>query len=98
VTRAATLTINPASSSTDRVSVTRAEYDSGKRTIRVEATSTSASATLQVFNASNGALIGTLSNRGGGQYGGEFGLSSNPQTITVRSSLGGSATASVTLK
>ena len=103
VTRSATLTINPASApppppATDTVRITRAEFDSGKRILRVEATSTSASATLQVFNTGTGALIGTLGNSGGGQYRGEFGVSTNPQNITVRSSLGGSATRAVDVK
>lgn len=102
VTRSATLTINPAATtpppSTDTVSITRAEYDSGKRTLRVEATSTSSNATLQVFVSATGQLIGTLSNNGGGQYRGEFSVSTNPQNITVRSSLGGVATRSVTAR
>lgn len=103
VTRSATLTINTASAlppppATDTVRITRAEFDSGKRSLRVEATSTSASATLQVFNSATGTLIGTLSNSGGGQYRGEFGVSSNPQNITVRSSLGGVATRTVDAK
>jgi len=61
----------------------------------VEATSTRSTATLQVFVSSTGQLIGTLSNTGGGQYRGEFNVSTNPQNITVRSSLGGVATRSV---
>ena len=101
VTRSATLTINPASApppSTDTVNVTRAEYESDKRVLRVEATSTSSSATLQVFVSSTGQLLGTMSNNGGGQYRGEFAASTNPQNITVRSSLGGVATRSVVAK
>ncbi|HEV2835468.1 MAG TPA: VCBS repeat-containing protein [Pyrinomonadaceae bacterium] len=103
VTRSATLTINPASApppppSTDTVNITRAEYDSAKRSLRVEATSTSSSATLQAFVSSTGQLIGTLSNAGGGQYRGELSFSTNPQNITVRSSLGGVATRSVVAK
>jgi len=94
-TRNATLTITPPTSTTDRVSITRAEYERSKRTLRVEATSTRSTATLQVFNTSSGQLIGTLRNNGGGRYSGQFSLSANPQNITVRSSLGGSATRSV---
>lgn len=98
VTRSASLTINSASApppppSTDTVRITRAEFDSGKRILRVEATSSSSGATLQVFNTGTGALIGTLS---GGR--GEFSVSSNPQNITVRSSLGGVATRAVDAK
>ena len=102
LTRSATLTINPAVTTpppaTDTVRITRAEFDSGKRILRVEATSTSASATLQVFNTASGALIGTLGNSGAGQYRGEFSVSTNPQNITVRSSLGGVATRTVDAK
>ena len=102
VSRSATLTINPAATtpppSTDTVSITRAEYDSGKRALRVEATSTSSNATLQVFVSATGQLIGTLSNNGGGQYRGEFTVSTNPQNITVRSNQGGVATRSVTAR
>jgi hypothetical protein len=43
-------------------------------------------------------LLGTLSNGGGGQYRGEFSAATNPQNITVRSSLGGEATRSVVAK
>ena len=104
VTRSATLTINSASTppppppATDTFNVTRAEYDSGKGLLRVEATSTNGSATLRVFVTSTGQLMGTMSNSGGGQYRGEFSASTNPQNITVRSSLGGVATRSVVAK
>lgn len=103
ITRSASLTINPVNApppppATDTVRITRAEYDSGKRTVRVEATSTSSSATLRVFVTSTGALLGTLSNSGGGQYRGELSSSTNPQNITVKSSLGGVATANVVAK
>jgi hypothetical protein len=87
--------LNPAGATTDTVNVTRADYDRDKRKLKVEATSTSSKATLQVFNTSSGQLIGTLSNNGGGGYSGQFNSSVNPQSITVRSSLGGVATRSV---
>jgi hypothetical protein len=79
----------------DTVSITRAEYD-GR--LRVEATSTSSSATLRAYVTSSGALIGTLSNSGGGQCRGEWSWPANPGSVTVKSSLGGSATRTVTLK
>ena len=96
--RSSTLIINPAAPGTDTVSITRAEYDNSNRRLRVEATSTRATATLQVFVTSTGQLIGTLSNDGGGRFRGEFSWSVNPQSITVRSNFGGQATRSVTLK
>ena len=95
--RSATLTINPASA-TDTVTITRAEYDGGNRRLRVEATSTRATATLQVFVTSSGQLIGTLSNDGGGRFRGEFSWLVNPQSITVRSNFGSQATRTVTLR
>jgi hypothetical protein len=94
--RSATLTINPPG--TDTISITRAEYESGNRRLRVEATSTRATATLQVFVTSTGQLIGTLSNEGSGRFRGEFTWPVNPQSITVRSNFGGQATRTVTLR
>jgi hypothetical protein len=100
ITRSATLTVNappppPPPPSTDTVRITRAEYDASKQKLRVEATSTGANATLQVFNTSSGQLIGTLSNNGGGRYSGQLNTPLNPRSITVRSSLGGTATGAV---
>jgi hypothetical protein len=100
ITRSATLTLNPTPPpppppSADTVRITRAEYDSDKRRLRVDATSTSSSATLQVFNTASGQLIGTLANSGGGRYGAQLNSSSNPRNITIRSSLGGTATGAV---
>jgi hypothetical protein len=99
VSKTATLTVTaqppPA---TDTVAIQVAEYASGNRQLRVEATSSNASATLRVYASATNTLIGTLRNEGGGRYRGEFSLSSNPQQIMVRSSLGGSATRSVTVK
>ncbi|MGY1681796.1 putative Ig domain-containing protein [Geodermatophilus sp. SYSU D01176] len=94
-TLVADLTVTPASAPTpaDTVSIGRAEYDSDKRQLRVEATSSGSGATLRVHVTSTGALIGTLS--GGG---GQFSVTTNPQSITVRSSLGGSATRTVTAR
>jgi hypothetical protein len=99
VSKTATLTVTAQPPpTTDTVGVQVAEYASGNRELRVEATSSNASATLQVYVTATNTLIGTLRNEGGGRYRGEFSLSSNPQNITVRSSLGGSATKAVTVK
>jgi hypothetical protein len=51
-----------------------------------------------VFVTATGQLLGTLANNGGGQYRAELSVSTNPQNITVRSSLGGVATSSVVAK
>jgi hypothetical protein len=94
VGQSATLTIR-VSAPSDTVSVTRAEYDAGRRELRVEATSSSSSATLRAVNHSTGALIGTLQNSGGGQYRGQFTGVDNPGVVRVTSSLGGSSTRTV---
>jgi photosystem II stability/assembly factor-like uncharacterized protein len=98
VTKTAQLTIQPAPAATDRVSVTRAEYTVQKRGLRIEATSTSASATLRVYVTSTDALIGTLKKLGGSKHAGQFTWPSNPQSVTVRSTAGGSASATVVAK
>ncbi|HVG34600.1 MAG TPA: hypothetical protein VM911_16140, partial [Pyrinomonadaceae bacterium] len=95
---AATLTLNPAPATADTVSISLAQYETSKRTLRVEATSTRSTATLQVFIAAGGQLIGTLTNNGGGKYSGQFNIATNPQSINVRSSAGGSATRAVVAK
>lgn len=82
----------------DTVAIQRAEYRASKRELRVEATSSNASATLTVFVTSSGQQIGTLSNTGGGRFGGTLTFPVNPVNITVRSSSGGSASRAVTLK
>ena len=82
----------------DTVNIGRAEYVSGKAELRVEATSTNANTSLQVFVTSSNELIGTLNNQGGGKYKGQFNWPVNPQNITVNSSSGGSASANVQLK
>src|SRR5262249_46792674 len=97
LTKTATLTVSPATP-VDTVAVTLAEYKVADQILNVEATSTSASATLQGFVTSTGARIGTLSNAGGGTYQGQFSWPVNPQSITVRSNLGGSATTAVQAK
>ena len=80
VTRTATLTVIAAATTAPHtITITRAEHDTGKRTLRVDATSNPTGATLRAYGSSSGALVGTLS--GGG---GTFSLGSNPQSITVK--------------
>jgi hypothetical protein len=105
VTLSTTLTVNPVaapppppSAATDTVAVQRAEYNSGKLNLRLDATSTSSTATLKAYVTSTGALLGTLTNAGAGRYSGQLTSSTNPQNITVKSSLGGSASRTVVLK
>lgn len=82
----------------DTVNINRTEYDAGKDELRVDATSTNVGAILQAFVTSSNQLIGTLDNKGGGNFEGRLSWPVNPQNITVRSSAGGSASANVTLK
>lgn len=93
-----TPTRTPTTAASDTVSIQRAEYSAGNDELRVEATSTSANATLQVYVTSTNTLIGTLRNEGGGRYRGDFSWPTNPQNITIRSSLGGVASRTVTVK
>lgn len=88
-------TVTPAS---DTVSISRADYESAKSTLRVEASSSKSIAALQVFVTSTNQLIGTLTNNGGGKYSGAFTQSTNPQNITLKSNLGGSKSSAVTPK
>lgn len=82
----------------DTVAITRAEYKRGKKQLRMEATSTSSSATLDVYVTTTGTLVGRLGNLGGGRYGSQFSWPTNPQNVTVKSSLGGSASAPVAVR
>jgi PKD repeat protein len=96
VTRSAGLSVTAAAS--DTVTIQQADYFAHKRQLRVGAKSTSATATLRVYVTSTGALIGTLQNLGDGRYTGHFTWPVNPKNISVRSSLCGSATRTVTSK
>jgi hypothetical protein len=82
----------------DKVGVTSAVYSTSKHQLSVQATSSSSTATLSVYVTATRQLIGTLSNNGGGNYSGKFAWPTNPQNITVRSSLGGSATKAVKVR
>jgi hypothetical protein len=98
-TGTAKLVVNPpAAQASDTVAIQRVEYVAAKRQLSVQATSTNAAATLTVSVAATGQVIGVLANRGDGRYDGTFSVATNPQTIVVRSSLGGSASRAVTLK
>jgi FG-GAP-like repeat len=82
----------------DTVAVTRAEYFVARRELRIGATSMNPAATLSVSVTATGERIGTLTNSGGGSYRGRFKWSPNPQQITVTSSAGGSAVATVSTR
>jgi hypothetical protein len=97
VTRSATLTVTPQAAA-GTVAIQVADYSSGSRQLRVEASSTVSAATLTVYVTSTNAVIGTLQNQGGGRYRRDFSWPSNPQNITVRSSTGASASRAVTAR
>lgn len=88
----------PVAQASDTVAIQKVEYVVSKRQLSVQATSTNASATLTVYTAATGQAIGVLGSRGGGRYDGTFNVATNPQTIIVRSSLGGSASRAVQSK
>jgi hypothetical protein len=94
LTRTAALTVAPPMT-TDTVTITLAQYRASSKRLSVQATSTNATETLKVYVTATGQLIGTLTNNGG-MYSGQFKWPTNPQNITVKSSLGGSSSAIVT--
>jgi hypothetical protein len=82
----------------DTVRIQRAEYQSSKKALRVDATGTDPTATLRVYVTTTGALVGTLKNNGNGRFSASLSWPAYPNNITVRSSLGGSDSSPVALK
>jgi hypothetical protein len=81
---------------TDTIEIDTAVYTNGNHMLKVRAASSVKSnsrnaPTLRAYVTSSNALIGTLSGNSDGSYNGDFTWATNPQVITVRSSLGGSA-------
>jgi hypothetical protein len=95
VTKSAGLIVT---SAMDPVEIQQADYFASRHELRVAATSSGLAPTLQAYVTSTGALIGTLKHYDGNRYNGRFAWPMNPQSITVRSSLCGSATKAVTPK
>jgi hypothetical protein len=81
----------------DTVKITRAELVVKGLSLRVEATSTTPTATLTLFNAATGQLIGTMTNLVSGKDSFQ-GTVSPVQTLLLTSSLGGTATGAVVQK
>ncbi|HEY3602927.1 MAG TPA: plastocyanin/azurin family copper-binding protein [Chthoniobacterales bacterium] len=79
----------------DTVVITRAQYLISSSQLTVQATDSNDTATLTVSQTRTGTIIGTLINKGGGNYSGKFTGITNPQNITVTSNFGGSASARV---
>ena len=86
---------NGGGTTTDTVTISRAQYSTSKGTLTVQASSSAGTtAVLQVFNTTTNVLIGTLPASGKGS----FRISPAPTNITVKSSLGGSASAAVVIR
>lgn len=98
ITKTTTLVIAPSNAQGDTVAIQRADYEVSKKQLKVEATSTSLTATLTVSVTATQQVIGILTNKGAGQYAGTFTLPTNPQNITVTSNLTGKASRAVALK
>jgi hypothetical protein len=97
VTKTADLNVSP-QAATDTVTIMRADYTASKRELRIQATSTNRTAVLKAYTTDTNHLIGTLTNKGQGKYDSTFLWPEFPQTVVVRSSLGGSATKAVSLR
>ncbi len=79
----------------DTVQITAAQYTTATSQLQVKATDSDPSATLTVSVTRTGTILGTMTNRGGGNYQAKFTGIANPRNITVTSDLGGSASARV---
>jgi photosystem II stability/assembly factor-like uncharacterized protein len=95
VSRSVALTVTTTS---DTVAIQAADYFRNRQVLRVEATSTTSTAALSVYETPSGAFIGTLTRYDGSRHRGEFTWPVNPQNITVRSDRCGLAASNVTVK
>lgn len=88
-----TLTITPSTAppTSDTVHITRAEWKSGL--LRIDATSSNPDAILSVYLTASDSFMFGMTNLGGGTYQAQHEEVFNPEQITVKSNLGGSATA-----
>jgi hypothetical protein len=86
----------------DSVAITKAQLTRKTSDLKIEATSTSPTTTITVYNAATGALLGTLDNAGGGKYKGSvflFVAANAPvPAITLKSALGGTTSGTVQVK
>jgi len=76
----------------DTVKISKAIWSTKTARLDVDATSTSATATIGAYNSVTGVLMGTLTNAGGGKYKGSFIAFPTGGTITLKSTLGGTVT------
>lgn len=82
----------------DTVTITRAQYATQRSQLTVQATDSNPTAILTVSVTSSGVVLGNMTNKGGGSYTAKFTGVANPVNITVKSNLGGSASAAVRAK
>jgi hypothetical protein len=81
----------------ETLTITGAQYNTARQLFQVKATDSNPAATLQVYVTSTNTLIGTLRKNATG-YVGKFSWPTNPVNITVKSSLGATASANVRVK
>jgi hypothetical protein len=95
ITRTTTLTVSPgAPAAADRVTITKARWKA--RLLTIQATGSNPTAILSVYLTATNGFMFELTNNGGGRYSDQRGMIFDPVQITVRSNLGGSATAFTT--
>jgi hypothetical protein len=94
-TASATVTVRK---ETATVVVTKAEYVVNKGQLTVEATSTDRVASLQVFNANTGTLVGTIPLVGVGKFVGQLHIAGSFTSVAAQSSVGGLSIAAVAQK
>jgi hypothetical protein len=83
-------------SGSDTIEIESAVYTNGNHLLKIRAASSVKSTnrnapTLRVYVTSSNELIGTLGGNPDGSYTGDFTWASNPQVVTVRSTLGGTS-------
>jgi hypothetical protein len=83
---------------TATVTVTKAEYVVSKGQLSVEASSTDRVASLQVFNANTGALVGTIPLVNVGKFVGQLHVTGSLTSVAAQSSVGGLSIAAVVQK
>ncbi len=79
----------------DSVVFSYCRYNPSTRTLSVAVSSSNPNATLKAFVAASDELLGALDTTGDGRFTAEFVLDRPPSCVTVRSSAGGMASASV---
>ena len=79
----------------DTVQITAAQYAVAQSRLTVRATDTDDSADLTVSVTRTGAILGPMTNTGGGSYSASFKNIANPKNITVTSDLGGTDSSKV---